>query len=502
MERSIIDPPLPHSLSAERAIIGAILLASAGAVQVEEAIGCLESTDFFLPQHRVMFRHLKRLYEQSKPINDMVVLYESLSETNELEAAGGSAYLSSVPDELPRVTNLRHYVEIVKLKAQLRRRAYIAETILGKILNANGNAIEVLREVADLSAPLREEVGQKRILTFRSGVEFAASTEGNIEWIAPGYVAKGAITEVGAKVKMGKTTLILNLVRAAAEGLNFLDKPTLKTSTVYLTEQPAVSFRQAMEKAGLLGRDDFHVLLHSDACAMPWSVIAAAAVDECKRVGALLLVVDTLPQFAGLIGDAENNAGDALAAMHPLQRAASEGIAVVVVRHERKSGGDVGDSGRGSSAFAGAVDIVVSIRKPEGNSKRSMRVLHALSRFSETPGELLVEFRENGYVALGEPHEVVVKEAKDSIIAIAPKSDSEAVDLKSLIESGEVPRATAQRAIDELLTEGRLARVGEGKRGKPFRYFIPEIHFCPTSDLDAQKETIPLSTPEPGEEGA
>jgi hypothetical protein len=397
-------------------------------VGVEEALDGLESTDFFLSQHRVVFRHMKRLHEQSKPTNDPVVLYESLRETNELEAAGGIAYVSSVPDGLPRVTNISHYVEIVRLKALLRGRAYIAETILGKLMGANGNASEVLREVSDLSAPLREEVGLKRILVFKTGVELAASSDEQISWIAQGYAAKGAITELGAKVKSGKTTLVMAMVRAVVGGTDFLGHPTLKTPVVYLTEQPGVSFRQAMERADLHGRDDFIVLPYYDTRGLGWPQVASGSVKECMRTGSSLLVVDTLSQFAGLTGDKENNAGDALEAIQPLQEAAAEGIGVVLTRHERKSGGDVGDSGRGSSAFAGAVDIVLSLRKPEGNSKKTLRVLHALSRFSETPAELLIELRENTYVALGEPHEAALREAKDSIIAIAPKSEPEAVD--------------------------------------------------------------------------
>jgi hypothetical protein len=94
----------------------------------------------------------------------------------------------------------------------------------------------------------------------------------------------------------------------------------------------------------------------------------------------------TLPQWAGIHGDGENSAGEALAAMAPLQEAASQHhLAVVIARHERKSGGDVGNSGRGSSAFAGAVDIVLSLRRPEGNTRPTLRVIHALSRFDETP---------------------------------------------------------------------------------------------------------------------
>jgi hypothetical protein len=502
-EHSVIERPLPHSVEAERAIIGAILLASPGAVGVEDAFRCLAATDFFLPQHRVIYRHIRRLREQGKPTNDTVLLYESLEAGQELEAAGGVGYLSQVPDGLPRVTNISHYIEIVKQKGRLRRIAYDAETILDMALRANGNAPEVLQAITLFSARLREEVGQKRILKFKSGAEIATSANDPIEWIVPGFVVRGGITELGAKVKAGKTTLILKLVRAVADGLDFLGKPTLKTPTVYLTEQPIVSFRQAMERAGVLGRDDFHILQHSETRGMPWPEVAAEAVDECKRMGAVLLVIDTLPQFAGLKGDSENNSGDALAAMQPLQQAAADGIGTFLTRHERKSGGDVGDSGRGSSAFAGAVDIVLSLRRPEGNSRKTQRVIQAISRFSETPSELLVELTDDGYIALGEPQEAAVREAKDSIIAIAPKSEPEAVDLKGLTESAEVPRATAQRAIEELLREKTLGRVGMGKKGDPFRYFMPEIRFCPTSDVYGQKETnsdSALLPREPGDE--
>jgi hypothetical protein len=481
-----IESPLPHSPDAERAVIGAILLANTGTADIQDAFARLAPVAFFLPQHQTIFGHMKHLQGLGKPTNDMVMLYESLEATNELGAAGGAAYIGSILDGRPRVTNLSHYVEIVLQKALLRQRAYVAQAILEKLVTANGNAVDVLAEVSNLSAQLREEVGQKRVLKFRSGCEFAASTEEQVRWIAHGYVAKGAITELGARVKMGKTTFVLNLVRAAADGYVFLGKPTLKASTVYLTEQPSGSFRQATERAGLLGRNDFHVLLHNETRMASWPEIVSAAVAECEGIGASILVIDTLPQFAGLIGDSENNSGDALAAMLPLQQAAAEGLAVIIVRHERKSGGDVGDSGRGSSAFAGAADIVLSPRKKEGNSKKTMRVLQAVSRFSETPAEQIIELRENNYVSLGEPHETTLREAKTSIIAVAPNSESAALRVENFVETCELSRATAQRAIDDLWREKRLVRVGEGKRGNPYTYFTPDIPFCPTPDIDGR----------------
>jgi hypothetical protein len=481
-----ILPRPPHSSDAERAYLGGIILGGEGPQ--------LDADDFFLPFHRALYRSFQRLKQEGKPTNDLVLLAELLNPV-ELEEVGGIAYLAGLLDGLPKVSNLTEYAEIIRTKAAVRYRLDLCNRMRDKLATANGADAEVIREVSVLSAHLREEVGQKRILKFRSGAEVAAMDE-PIEWIVPGFVAKGGITELGAKVKAGKTTLVMKLVRAVGDGLNFLDRPTLKTPTVYLTEQPSASFRQAMERAGLLGRDDFLFLQYSDTQGMPWTEVAAEAVDECARIHSVLLVVDTLPQFACLKGDSENNAGDALAAMEPLLRAAAEGIGVILTRHERKSGGEIGDSGRGSSAFAGAVDIVLSLRRPEGNAKKTHRVLQALSRFSETPAELLVELTEAGYVALGDPHEAALKEAKDSILATIPRSETEAVDLKELTASSKAPRSTVQRAVEDLLAGTILTRTGEGKRGSPFRYFVSENRLCPTSNREGQRERIKETDPE------
>ena len=481
------DPPLPHNRDAEVAFLGAILLGSGGRSELQ----LVESTDFFLPCHRVIHRHMKRLATEDRPTNDIVVLCDSLQATSELEAAGGIAYLSQLPDGLPRVSNLPHYAKIIKTKSAVRDRLVRVDVMREKLLTCNGNAADVLEEVAILAAPLRDDVGQKRILCFKTAVTLAASCAHQIAWIVHGYAAKGSITEIGAKVKAGKTTFVMAMVRAVVDGASFLGRSTLKTPVVYLTEQPGVSFRQAMERADLLEREDLAVLPFYDTRGMGWPEVAAAAVKECRRIGASLLVVDTLSQFAGLTGDKENNSGDALEAIRPLQEAAAEGIGVVVIRHERKSGGEVGDSGRGSSAFAGAVDIVVSLRRPEGNSSRNRRLLRSLSRFHETPADLLIELTDDGYVALGEPGETAVKDARDAILAAAPRTEMEALALKELVSGAKVSRQTAQRALDELVREGMLSRVGKGKRGDPFRYFIPENRFCPTPNIYGQKESNP-----------
>jgi hypothetical protein len=475
-------PCLPHSPEAERAYLGAIILGAEGPE--------LDVSDFFLPFHQALYRSIRRLKQEEKPTDDLVLLSELLS-PREIEHIGGISYLASLLDGLPRVSNLAHYAEIIKTKAAIRWRMVLCELMGKKLAAANGNAAEVFLEVSALSAPLREEVERKRILAFKSGVDLASASDQKIVWIAKGLVAKGAITELAAKVKTGKTTLLMEMVRAVLDGVTFLGLPTHKSPVVYLSEQPSVSFREAMERAKLLRRLDFLALLFSETRGLEWPQIAREAVAECKRVGASLMVVDTLPQFAGLTGDRENNSGDALEAMRPLQSAAAEGVGVVIIRHERKSGGDVGDSGRGSSAFAGAVDIVLSLRRPQGNSSKTRRLLHSLSRFSETPTDLLFDLTARGYVVLGDPGRTAIEDAKNSILVIAPQTEPEASDLRSLASRAEVSRRTAQRAVDELMRDRMLSRIGKGKKRNAFRYFKPENRFRSTPNIEGQKETNP-----------
>jgi hypothetical protein len=477
-----VDRIQPHSAEAERAFLGGLILAGG------DGPG-LNPSDFYLPFHQNLCRSIQRLKKEGKPI-DLVLLHDLLS-PGEIDSAGGIAYLADLINGIPKTANLASYAETIKTKAAVRQRLALCYLMGEKLAAANGDATEVLREVSILSAPLTYEVEQKRILGFKNGAELASAPDPEVPWITEGLAAAGAITELGAKVKTGKTTLILDMVRAVLGGQPFLELTTARTPVVYLTEQPSVSFRQALERASLLGRDDFHMLLFSETRGIDWPEIAAAAIAECKSVNAKLLVIDTLSQFAGLTGDRENNSGDALEAMRPLQQGVADGVGIVLVRHERKSGGDVGDSGRGSSAFAGAVDIVLSLRKPEGNAPKNRRLLQSLSRFSETPNNLLIELTESGYIVLGERRESAMKDAKDAVLKIAPKVEVEAVGLEELAKSADLTRPTAQRAIDELVRDGQLSRIGKGKKGSPFRYFVPAILFCSTSSIEEQKNRNP-----------
>lgn len=319
--------------------------------------------------------------------------------------------------------------------------------------------------------------GAQRI-RFRTARELAAEMPADVDWIAKPWVAAGAITGIDGKIKAaGKTTLITHLCRAVLDGRRFLGAPTRKTRVVYLTEQPLSSLGEALRRADLLTRDDFVVMTWRDCAAVPWPEVVEQAVAECARRGAGLLVVDTLSRFAGIRGDGENRAGEAEAAMAPLQLAAADGLAVVVIRHERKAGGEVGDSGRGSSAFGGAVDILLAVRRVSAAS--TLRIIHALSRFDETPETLEIGLTPDGYVAAGDNADA---RADAAIRGVLPSGREAAWPLDRIVTESQIPRTTVQRSIERLVDTDRAVRVGAGVKGDPYRWCRPD---SPGSDASA-----------------
>jgi hypothetical protein len=321
-----------------------------------------------------------------------------------------------------------------------------------------------------LSAAAESSRRAERNLVFRTAREFASTVPAEVPWIARPFVVAGSITGIDGKIKAaGKTTLMTHVMRSVLDGAPFLGQATRRSPVVFLTEQSGPSLRESLRRADLLDRGDLFVLSWAETAGFDWASIVEAAVDECVARGAGLLVVDTLSRFAGIRGDGENSAGEADAAMAPLQTAAAQGLGVVVLRHERKSGGDVGDSGRGSSAFGGAVDILLALRRRGGNAPANTRVIMALSRFSETPDELVIELTDQGYVVTDTLDETEGPSVASRVTEFLASVD-EAQTIEEMLTQIGCARTTLQKALDQLEGEGQVARSGAGVRGDPYRF--------------------------------
>jgi hypothetical protein len=299
-----------------------------------------------------------------------------------------------------------------------------------------------------------------------------------VEWVCKPWLAREAITELdGAPKSAGKTTFALAMCKAILTGGDFLGHPTARGRIVYLTEESGTSFRAALARAGIKESEDFHILFWKETHGLrdgetsAWAKVVEEAVEYAKTHGAAVLVVDTFAQFAKLTGDKENSSGDNLEAMLPLQKGRDEELAVLLIRHERKGGGPVGESGRGSNAMSGAVDIVLQLKRPEGSHPANHRKIDAISRFDETPSELTISLTEGEYQVLGESDAVAVPAAMKQILACLPLDGADALSMEQLRERTGLARTTLQAALSQLQEDDAIHRLGSGKKGDAHRYW-------------------------------
>ncbi len=295
---------------------------------------------------------------------------------------------------------------------------------------------------------------------WRSGADVVVDTESKVEWVWRDYLARGTVTELDGKVKVsGKTTFCHHLSRAILDGEPFLDRPTLRGPIVYLTEEGPATFERALHTRGLKGKADFHYLSKRHVSTVAWVELVALARAKVIETGAVLLVVDTLGKLAGFQGDDENSAGRVMSAMLPLQALATElNIAVVVTRHERRAGGQVGESARGSTAISGDVDQILQLSRTGGDSHQSERWLKAVGRYDETPAELRIELDRGTYRVVG-PDDARNRAGEALLDMLQPGEPQPVVDmLQDLADQGHSRKAIYD-AVARLVGDGQLGEV-------------------------------------------
>lgn len=363
----------------------------------------------------------------------------------------------------------------------------------------------------------------------RTAAAFLDGAPDRTRWIVEPWAAAGALTAITGRPKIGKTTFLLDLVAAYLAGIPFLGFPTAtavasgkkrkvvsdsevsahesvaepqtgreKRRVLYLTEQPSASFRESLARSGLTASQELSLILWRDAMALTWQQIVALVDRQSSALGARLIVIDTLSQWVGLRGDMENQAGEAFAAIQPLQHLARRGVAILFAQHERKGGGDAADAGRGSSAFAGAVDTLISFRHAGGDPYQPSRLLLALSRFDAVPPRLYIERRSGHYTAVGKNADFVTRAAGATIAAALsaarfPSQEPSRSAAGTGMTMDEIAAATGlgtrttRTALGALLQTEAVQRTGLGKRSDPYRYSFNSFP-APTDSFPAPME--------------
>ncbi|MGA7538393.1 MAG: replicative DNA helicase, partial [Steroidobacteraceae bacterium] len=227
-----VDAPAPpHSIEAEQAVLGALLLDPNAWDQVADAIN---ETDFYRADHRLIFEAIGALAGAAKPC-DAVTISEQLERTGKLDAAGGLAYLSSLARDTPTAANVRAYAGIVRERSLLRQLIHAGTEIAAAVYNNEG---ETARDLVDRAEQRVFEIaeqgfrGRQGAIAVRSllpqvidQIDEWHTNPDKLRGLPTGFtdfdkltggLRPGDLVIVAGRPSMGKTTLAVNMAEYAA----------------------------------------------------------------------------------------------------------------------------------------------------------------------------------------------------------------------------------------------------------------------------------------------
>jgi len=291
-----------------------------------------------------------------------------------------------------------------------------------------------------------------------------------VDWVMDEYLPCEGLVLLAGKPKEGKTTLAYELAVKVALGLPFLGRNTQQSSVLILALEEHA--REVKMRLRNLGATELATVYVHVGPLEPTATVMNTIKTFTKDHEVKLILMDTLSAFWRI--ENENDAAEMTKVVKPLLQLAREsGACVLLIHHARKSEGQYGDEIRGSGALFAAVDVALVMKRHE---VQTQRLLQAQSRYPETPSEVVIELRDHGYEAIGDPAKV----GKDARLAklIASLSDQpEEADV--LAKRAGVSRREGYRLLRLLVEDERAQQDGKGVKGNPFRFATNAIRATP-----------------------
>jgi replicative DNA helicase len=399
----------PHSVEAERSLLGGLMLDQRAWDQVADVVG---AADFYRPDHRAIFETIMTLTEQDRP-PDAVTVSEQLERENKLELAGGVDYLARLVEETPSAANVRAYARIVRDHSMLRKLIEIGGDIAASAHDSEGRPVA---ELVDLAEQRVFEIadrgtggpGFKPLKDILPGaidrLDVLSHSDDEITGVPTGFNAmddmtaglqRGELIVIAGRPSMGKTTLAVNIAENAAIGHRV---PTAIFSMEMSSEQ--LTFRmigsigrvnQAGLRRGKLSDEDWSridsavsmmssaPIFIDDSPGLSPTEVRARARRLKREHGLGLIVVDYL-QLMQVAGTVENRATEISEISRSLKALAKElDLPVIALSQlnrsveQRVDKKPVMSDLRESGAIEQDADVIVFIYREEIYDKETPR---------------------------------------------------------------------------------------------------------------------------------
>ncbi len=228
MEEALIKRVMPHSIEAEQAVLGAMLMDKDAVVAASELIS---GRDFYQTAYGVVFDSIIELFNEGKPV-DLVTLKERLKEKEVPPEVASLEFARELLDAVSTSANVKYYAEIVSDKSLMRRLIKLNDDI-SNTCYAGKEPLEAILETTEKSV---FELLQRRntgdyvpikdiVLNALDRIEKASKNKGTVTGIPTGFIdldyklsglQPSDLVLVAARPSMGKTAFVLNIAQYIA----------------------------------------------------------------------------------------------------------------------------------------------------------------------------------------------------------------------------------------------------------------------------------------------
>lgn len=241
MSELVPEPPIdtaveqiktpPHSVQAEQAVIGGLMLSNESWDAVSDKVN---SQDFYLRQHQLLFGAIGRLAEADQPF-DVITVAEELEKSEELEDIGGLPFIRSLADNTPTASNLTAYAGIVRQSSVTRQLIRVGNEIAESGFRPKGRDVNELLDMAESRVFQIAEQQARGGGGFKGITQLLTSTITKIEemhasdeaitGVSTGFtdfdektsgLQKSDLIIVAGRPSMGKTTFSMNMAENVA----------------------------------------------------------------------------------------------------------------------------------------------------------------------------------------------------------------------------------------------------------------------------------------------
>lgn len=297
MDETLIKKIMPHSMEAEQAVIGSMLMDRDA---MESALEILQPDDFYGRQYGTLFQAIRELNTENKPV-DLVTLQERLKENNVPEELAGMDFIREVLGSVPTSANVKYYAKIVKEKSLMRRLIRTTEEITAQCYQGPDNVEALMDSTEKKIFNLMQSRGggdftpiRQVVINALERIEAASKQNGSITGVSTGFIDLDYQTSgmqpsdlilVAARPSMGKTAFVLNM----AQHMAFRDNITTAIFSLEMSKEQLVNRLFSLES-----KVDAQVLRNGRLEDSDWERL----IESAEIIGNSNLIIDDTPSIS------------------------------------------------------------------------------------------------------------------------------------------------------------------------------------------------------------